>query len=312
LHHPKRFEQATRRGFAVTTVPQTLLGARRARRPNLMLSSRLVSEPAPAEVSRPQDVTLWYHTLELPGGVVTPGWFDLRPIVDKFPWPDVRGKRCLDVGTYDGFLAFELERRGASEVVATDIPDHEDWDWPAGARAYGPATLAKIAGEKGHGFEAAREALRSTVEKRVINAYDLSPAEVGQFDVVVCGSLMLHLRDPVRALEAIRSVCTGVFMSIEQVSLDLSVRLRRRPVADMLFADDLCQWWVVNAAGHQRMVEAAGFEVLQTVRPFSEPFGVSHPARGKRPRQLLTKLARRLLTGNDGVPHAALLARPRL
>ena len=37
------------------------------------------------------------------------------------PWPDVRGKRCLDVGTYDGFLAFELERRGAASVVATDI-----------------------------------------------------------------------------------------------------------------------------------------------------------------------------------------------
>jgi tRNA (mo5U34)-methyltransferase len=271
-----------------------------------------VSEPTRATVRRPQDVTLWYHTLELPGGVVTPGWFDLRSVVDKLPWPDVRGKRCLDVGTYDGFLAFELERRGASEVIATDIPDHDDWDWPAGARAQGPAILAKIAGEKGHGFETAREALGSNVEKRVINAYDLSPEEVGMFDVVVCGSLMLHLRDPVRALEAIRSVCSGVFMSIEQVSLALSVWHPRRPVADMLFADDLCQWWVVNAAGHQRMVEAAGFEILQTVRPFSEPFGVAHPPRGQRPRQLAIKTARRVLTGNDGVPSAALLARPRL
>ena len=69
-------------------------------------------------------VPLWYHTLELAPGVVTPGWFDLRPIVSLLPWPDVRGKRCLDVGTYDGFLAFELERRGAAEVVATDISDH--------------------------------------------------------------------------------------------------------------------------------------------------------------------------------------------
>ena len=58
-------------------------------------------------------VPLWYHTLELPGGIVTPGWFDLRGVVDRLPWPDVRGKRCLDVGTYDGFYAFELERRGA-------------------------------------------------------------------------------------------------------------------------------------------------------------------------------------------------------
>ena len=66
---------------------------------------------------------IWYHTIELAPGVETPGWFDLRPIVDQLPWPDVRGKRCLDVGTYDGFLAFEMERRGASVVVATDIAE---------------------------------------------------------------------------------------------------------------------------------------------------------------------------------------------
>ena len=35
-------------------------------------------------------VRLWYHTLELPEGV-TPGWFDLRPVVDKLPWPEVGG-----------------------------------------------------------------------------------------------------------------------------------------------------------------------------------------------------------------------------
>jgi hypothetical protein len=24
----------------------------------------------------------WYHTIELPNGVVTKGWFDCRPVVD--------------------------------------------------------------------------------------------------------------------------------------------------------------------------------------------------------------------------------------
>ena len=48
--------------------------------------------------------------MELAPGVVTPGWFDLRGILDVLPWPDVEDKRCLDVGTYDGQLAFELER----------------------------------------------------------------------------------------------------------------------------------------------------------------------------------------------------------
>ncbi len=107
---------------------------------------------------------LWYHTIELAPGVVTPGWFDLRPIVAQLPWPDVRGKRCLDVGTYDGFLAFELESRGAAEVVAADIATPADWDWPLAARANGPAALAQMAGsEPGRGFEAARDALSSAV-----------------------------------------------------------------------------------------------------------------------------------------------------
>src|SRR5919199_3921043 len=112
-----------------------------------------------------EQVPLWYHTMELAPGVTTPGWFDVRPAVELMPWPEVRGKRCLDVGTYDGFLAFELERRGAAEVVATDISDHREWDFPAEARARGPAFLAQVAGsQKGLGFRIAHEALGSAVE----------------------------------------------------------------------------------------------------------------------------------------------------
>lgn len=261
------------------------------------------------------DVALWYHTMELPDGRVTPGVFDLRGQLSRLPWPDVQGKRCLDVATYDGFYAFELERRGAAEVVATDIPGHEDWDWPFGARAQGGEQLAKLAGEKGHGFEVAREAFGSAVEKRIFNVYDVGPNEIGQFDVVVCGSLLLHLRDPVRALEAIRSVCTGWFLSIEAVSLTLSTMFRRWPTAELCRDDNRCQWWTVNSAGHRRLLEAAGFEIVHTVPPFCEPFGLSHPARMHPPRDLRSRAAsaaRRVLTGNDGVPHAALLARPRL
>src|SRR5918996_1345053 len=99
----------------------------------------------------------WYHTLELAPGVETPGWFDLRPIVDRLPWPDVAGKRCLDVATYDGFLAFEMERRGAAEVVAVDVPDPADWDWPPDAREHGPAEAAgRVGPGKGGGFRIAR------------------------------------------------------------------------------------------------------------------------------------------------------------
>ncbi len=253
---------------------------------------------------------LWYHTMEVRPGVVTPGWFDLRPIVERMPWPDVAGKRCLDVGPYDGFMSFELERRGAAEVLAVDIGRHEDWDWPVRLRRNADV-LAQISGrEVGAGFKLAKRILDSSVEREVISAYDLSPERVGSFDVVVCGTLMLHLRDPLRALAAIRSVCAGHFLSAEEVVMELSVVGRRRPLAQLNGLDDLCQWWVPNVAGHRRMVEAAGFDLVRTSRPYAVPFGPAHP---KPPRPDLGALVRRTvsrLAVGVGVPHSAVLATP--
>jgi tRNA (mo5U34)-methyltransferase len=272
----------------------------------------LVGSPSLA-TSAVDEVPLWYHTLELPGRVLTPGWFDLRAQVDRLPWPEVTGKRCLDIGTYDGFYAFELERRGAAEVVAVDISDHEHWDWPFAARARGGEALRRLAGEKGRGFEVARTALGSNVERVASNVYELDATALGSFDVVVCGSLLLHLRDPVHALEAIRSVCGGWLMSVEAISLPLSLIFRRRPVAELSTDDELCQWWTVNTAGHRRLVEAAGFEVLEATGPFAERFGPGYPKRERRAwngRAFVASLLRRLFAGADGVPHAALLARP--
>ena len=252
---------------------------------------------------------LWYHTMEVAPGVVTPGWFDLRPILDRLPWPDVSGKRCLDVGTYDGHLAFELERRGAAEVVATDIAGHGQWDIPPRLRARGAAYLEQIAGEKGRGFEVAHSLLGSSVKRELINVYDLSAERLGGFDVVVCGSLLLHLRDPMRGLEAIRSVCRGDFMSCEQVRLTTSALLRRTPVFVFEGATDLTQWFVPNVTAHLRMVEAAGFDIERDGPTYAVAFGPSHPTSGGL-RRKLGALVRRRVLGGTGVPHHALLAQP--
>ena len=249
------------------------------------LHSKIASNPA------------WYHTVELAPGVATPGWFDLRPVVDRMPWPDVAGRRCLDVGTYDGFLAFELERRGAAEVVAIDIEDHARWDWPARTRALGPARLAEMVGQrKGLGFDIAREVLGSAVRYAERSVYDLDPVEDGEFDVVVCGSLLLHLRDPVRALEAIRGVCRGSFLSAEQIDTRLTLLSPGRPAARFRGGDRV-QWWVPNAAGHRALVESAGFHVEEGPRRYRIPLGPGHPARRR---------------GRRGVAHSALLSRPDL
>jgi tRNA (mo5U34)-methyltransferase len=220
----------------------------------------------------------------------------------------VAGKRCLDVATYDGFFAFEFERRGAAAVVATDIPSHEDWDWLPRDRARGTQYLRAIAGEKGGGFDLAAEALGSNVKREFISVYDLNSEQLGTFDVVVCGSLLLHLRDPFRALEAIRKVCSGAFLSAETIDVPLTVLHPRRPSLRLM--GEQGQWMIPNVAAHRHMLQMAGFDVVQTAKPYSIPFGPAHPRPSRDARTRARFGLQHMVTGGIGVPMAAALAKP--
>ena len=250
----------------------------------------------------------WYHTIELAPGIVTPGWFDHRPIVASLPIPaSLRGMRCLDVATFDGFWAFEMERRGASEVVAIDILDPLAWDWPVTS---GGAAIEALERRKegGRGFRVASAALGSSVDYRECSVYDLDPAEHGEFDFVYLGSLLMHLRDPVRALMRVRSVCRGRLLVVDNVDLFLSLLLRRSPAA-YLDGRGRPWWWRVNLAGLVRLVEAAGMRLLAPPRRLYIPPGPGHPV-VPFDRALLTDREARqfMLTRLKGDPHAAILA----
>src|ERR1700738_5327110 len=105
----------------------------------------------------------WYTSIVLSPDVVAPGWFDTRSVARRLPFPVLEGKRCLDVGTFDGFWAFEMEKRGAAEVVAIDILDPTQWDWPVNFTGAALDALASRKGQ-GEGFEVARHSLGSKVK----------------------------------------------------------------------------------------------------------------------------------------------------
>ena len=64
-------------------------------------------------------IDYWYHKIDLPGGITTPGWAPINPAVYRIP-DDMTGLRVLDVGAWDGYWTFEALKRGAREVVAID------------------------------------------------------------------------------------------------------------------------------------------------------------------------------------------------
>jgi tRNA (mo5U34)-methyltransferase len=152
----------------------------------------------------------WYHTLELAPGVVTHGVWDHRTTTEKVGIPkSLEGRTALDVGTADGFWAFEMERRRASKVVAIDVGRAGDVDLIPRHRATCPKEeLESEAWQRR--FVTAHKMLGSKVEYKICSVYDLSPETVGCFDVVYCGSLLIHLFNPLQALINICSVTKDV------------------------------------------------------------------------------------------------------
>jgi tRNA (mo5U34)-methyltransferase len=219
----------------------------------------------------------WYHTLELGDGVVTAGMFDHRPVLSHYPLPeDLTGLRCLDVGTMDGFWAFEMERRGAGEVVAVDAPDPLSLDWPASLRDSAEKSLDET---KEARFALAHEALGSSVRRVARSVYDIDPEQLGTFDLVFCGDLLVHLRDPVGALERIHSVCSGSAIAANPIE-----RFGFRDKLPLARLDGVEEfgWWHTNLAGLVRMVQAAGFSKVEARPTFKLPFRAGGDWKGLR------------------------------
>jgi tRNA (mo5U34)-methyltransferase len=220
------------------------------------------------------DAMSWYHTLELVPGRMTEGWFDLRPYVDFYGLPErMDGLRALDVGTWDGFWAFEMERRGA-EVVALDLDNERDLDWPPRRR---PSEFRKT--PRGRGFALAHELRGSNVERLSLNIYDARPSEIGTFDLVICGSVLIHLRDQLLALERIADLCGGTFISAEEY--DRLSGFVPFPVS-RYFADreKAVVFWLPSARTWKRMMWTAGFDSVAERKRFSmrsrDGFSVRH------------------------------------
>jgi tRNA (mo5U34)-methyltransferase len=259
--------------------------------------------PAAGDLQREVDAITWYHTIELPGGVVTPGEFDTRVAARRIGFPaDLSGRRCLDVGTHDGFWAFEMERRGAAEVVAIDLDDPREVDFSPPVPVLSEQVLSDREGRP-RAFACAHRALGSAVTRRDLSVYALDEADVGRFDFAFLGTLLLHLRDPVLALSAIAGVLRpgGILLVNDNVSLRSTVRHPRRPMYELALLPGKPFWWIPNVRGLRRYVEKAGLTVIDSGGPYFLP---GRPGPDRSHPRLLDRLVH-----DRGMVHAWVLGR---
>ena len=214
----------------------------------------------PLYVENPSEC-FFYHVMEMPGiGVVGDQW-DLRATIDDYLGHFNFNNKCaLDVGTASGFLTFEMEKRGAS-VVSVDLESGDQWDIvPFVKEDYD--LKQEIANRKGNltqlknGYWLAHRLLGSKARVYYGNIYEL-PKELGQFDVVVLGAILLHLRDPFKALQSACQLCNDTVIVTDIYYHSEAPTMLFVPDWDKLAPRDT--WWMISESCMHQMLRTLGF-----------------------------------------------------
>jgi tRNA (mo5U34)-methyltransferase len=207
--------------------------------------------------------TDWFHTIDFGDGIRSPGvvpWEYEQELLKTFCLPEkLEGKRVLDIGTYDGFFAFECERRGAAEVVAIDV---------------NPSDC--------HCFQLAHTILCSHVQFHHMSVYELDADKLGgKFDLILFPGVFYHLRHIILSLDNIWAalkdegemimethVCDRHFILGDGTITDLASidpRLTETPLfrfyrRNELNSGDWSNWFGGNVAAILDCLGSAGFD----------------------------------------------------
>lgn len=166
---------------------------------------------SPLHVDSP-DGCFFYHSIDLPGLGLQPGHWDLRGTAATYlGGVPITGKRIVDIGTASGFMAFEMEKLGAADVIAFDR-DPEDRSDDVGLIPFGDyptrfgMTLEDAMGHRQNTMRALQRSfwlshrlLQSNVRRCLGNVYDGLP-DGEMVDISFFGAILLHLRDPLLAM----------------------------------------------------------------------------------------------------------------
>jgi len=214
------------------------------------------------------DQCYFYHTIDLPGHGTVQGDWDLRDgINDYLGGINFSGKKVLDVGTADGMVCFETERQGG-KVAAFDLSKDYAWDLVPYARwkdyEYISHEHRKTIDRLNNAYWFCHRRLNSSAKVVYGNVYNI-PEQIGEVDIVIYGSILLHLRDPFLALQS-GTRLTREAVVVTEVLRDQAFQSKEpymKFLPDPETLDPKDTWWDLRPEFVVRMINVLGFEDIR-------------------------------------------------
>lgn len=219
----------------------------------------------------------WYHSIDLPNGISTPGSRGWERRGSIFNIPNlVKNSSVLDIGSMEGGDTFFAEACGA-EVTSFDVDNYLEYDLGLNAArdyAYVQYNTAKERGveqefvflnSKRFGWEFCKAAKNSSANRISGSIYDLDPDKHGVFDYVYCFGLMYHLRNPIHAMDKIYSVTRKAALFNNHVFTGFSPSRHTLQYYNDTWQGAYTNWFVPSPRAFVDMLSSIGFRRIEVL-----------------------------------------------
>jgi len=210
-----------------------------------------------------KEFSYWYHKIDLGYGITTPGfdydtlWDNIRRVRKKINY---KNKTVLDIASFDGMWAFEAEKLGAKDIVATDCLYRSFKNFLFCREILGSRCIPYYNVSPYNLFER----LNVFFEEN----YDNEKPYERMFDIVQHLGLFYHLRDPFASLSQARSCLkTGGNLLIETnviMNSDESFMLYNGIPFTHRVSDNATVWWIPTVNCLKEMLIGTFFQPVNS------------------------------------------------
>lgn len=223
----------------------------------MMTSTKINTNPTKEECA-------FFHVIDLPSEDPTPGLWDFRKTeVEYHGGFQFKGKTVLEIGSATGSHAFWMEKEGAI-VTPYDLSPAYSWDIMATYEQDAEEVeriMHSTMGMLNNGWWYCRNRLNSKLELSFGSIYDI-PMELGDFDVITFGSVLLHTRNPVGALQFAADRAREAVIITDRLPTNLDMN---RPLMEFMPKKGMAQkfggwtWWWISPKVFENLLTLKGF-----------------------------------------------------